>query len=197
MRQILAVAAFGVIALSVCGPAFLTLWLRDAYSAEVGAALRWLAPTMALFAIQVVPWNFAETRGAARANIVLTALWLVGILALAPFFIPARGAEGLAIARLAVMGILPIYIVWIEHNLLGGVQKRLWFGSIWRLAIAALASGAVMHVILVAAPTAWVVLIAAGTAGLVTFCVLVLATRHLTPADWNAPSSLVPLASRS
>jgi hypothetical protein len=196
MRYVLAIAAFGGTALLMCGSSFLMLWLRDAYSPEVGAALRWLTVAMMLLTMLVVPWSFAETRGVANANIMLAAFWLAGILVLSPLLIPTHGAEGLAIARLAIMAAAPVYIAVVETKVLGRFQKQIWLGSIWRLPIAGLASAAGMQVALSMVPTGWFGIVASLVAGFLIFCILLFATRHLTLADLNAPASVTQVPSR-
>jgi O-antigen/teichoic acid export membrane protein len=192
IKHVTSLATFGALALVICGPALLAAWLGDAYRSEIGLALRWLAPTMALFAVATIPWGLAEARDVASANTVLSGVLLIAVCALALILAPARGAEGLALARFIAMIVVPAYVGWIEWSVLGAAQRRLWLGCLWRLAVAAPACAAVMGLGLSVLPAGWAGLLANLVAGFAAFYGALFATRQITRADLAPPMAPVP-----
>jgi O-antigen/teichoic acid export membrane protein len=189
MRHVLAFVTFGATALVICGPALLSIWLGDGYRVEIGNALRWLAPAMALLVVSGIAWNFAEMRGATAANTVLSGFWLVSVLAMGSVLAPSLGAEGLSIARFVGMIAVPFHIAWIERRVFGGLQTNMWFASLWRLTVAALASAAALQLGASVLPAGWIGLGVDVMAGLVVFYMLLFGTKQIRLRDFTVPTA--------
>lgn len=164
----------------VMGREFLTAWLGGTFANESTVLLSIHAVTFSIVAIQVVSWQMMEGLGRTTYNFAVFCVCLVIALFLMVTLAEEYGGTGVAIARLAGFGTIFLSVFVAERLVFGSVKAMFWLKAASAFALAAVLSALSEYGLLMALPSGWPALFAAGALGFAVYVGVSLLTGGIT-----------------
>jgi O-antigen/teichoic acid export membrane protein len=181
MRQTIAAVGLALTLILALGRQFFSLFLGAQLAGPISSLLPPLAIGIAALAVAVPPWMLADVTGSERTNIGLMAALLVTWAIAAAILVPAKGAEGMALARLTVPFCVGLYIMTIEKRAFARTDRSFWLSVPLRTVLAALACFMVMKAMPLGG---WLGLFATATAGSVAYFLVAGLTHLVRPSEF-------------
>lgn len=163
------------------GPAFLTLWMGPTLAQAAAPALPALGAAFALNGLTTAAWFLGEGLGQQRRNLVAVGIGAIIALGLLPWMAERDDLRGVALARLAALGLAPAYIWWMERSTTPIVRAP-WRTLLLVMLPASLALAAGLRWMLDDVPPSWPRLVATCAAGWSLFVVVLWRTGAIPAA---------------
>jgi O-antigen/teichoic acid export membrane protein len=148
-------AVFLGITLCLGSRQFMVNWMGSDFAARTAVLLAIQVAVFGLTAMMIVPWQIADGIGFPGINAILCLFWLVCTSVLGIILTGKIGLSGFAWARLAGMGVLPLYVFWVERRAFGKCLTGFWFSIIWRLLFAGAGTAAAEIALFYFLPAGW------------------------------------------
>ncbi|HMJ09432.1 MAG TPA: oligosaccharide flippase family protein [Pyrinomonadaceae bacterium] len=179
-KIIVAIVVFVVTTFICTGRTGLLIWINADYAANSYNLLVLHSLTFGLIAIMIVAWQLAEGFRHAKINALTTAFWLV--IAVPAMLFAARyyGPDGIAAARLLSVILSVPVMFYVERRFLGRSFWRFWAAVSLRVGIAAVVAGLIEMLALRTFSAGWTALALAGTAGVMVYALVLIASGYFT-----------------
>jgi O-antigen/teichoic acid export membrane protein len=178
-KYVCLLVAFMGVTLSVASREFLTLWLGADFSERSTWVFVFHIVTYSLMAISIVSWQMIDGYGLPFYNALLNAVFfLIGVSLIITLVVPF-GIEGAALARLGSVIPIPIFILLVERRVFGASLWNFWRQIVFKLALSAAVSGAVVYFMLAKLPFGWMGLILSAFVGGLIYLSALLALNFL------------------
>ncbi|HLA95687.1 MAG TPA: oligosaccharide flippase family protein [Pyrinomonadaceae bacterium] len=191
-KIIAAFVSYAVVSSVGLGQVALGLWIDPTFARNSSKLLIIHTTSFGLMSILIMSWQLNEAYGAAKLNVILTAIWAIVTIPMMILVADHWGSEGFAFSRLAGIAVTIPMILYFEKRHFGQALIRFWISVILRLGL----SGGILMIFYLLVnkfQPSWLGLIGTAVGGLLLYSLTLFPTGFLKRKDLAEALSLLPV----